>query len=362
MSERYIVIMAGGRGERFWPLSRTNRPKHLLPVVGHEAMLRQTLDRIGNLVPKDRIMIITNREQESAIRELCPDLDAGNIVAEPIGRDTAAAVALAALVVRRKNPDATFAMLPADHVIHDQCGFRDCLADAFRIAESSAILITVGVSPTHAATGYGYIERGEALPGWEDAGAYVVRRFVEKPDQQRAESYLKQGTFYWNAGMFVWQVKAIEASLKTHCGQLFAAMGVLSGLLDSGRSMEDALDSVYPDLPRISIDFAVMEKAAEVATLSARFDWDDVGEWPAVARHCEADAAGNALVGHALVRDGKGNLVFNDGARVTALLGVEDLIVVHTADATLVCHKSRAQEIKAIVKALEADVSGRAYV
>ena len=352
MANRFAVIMAGGRGERFWPQSRLAAPKHLLPIVGDQPLLVQTVERLMPLIPAERVLIITNRQQEAAIRRMCPRLPAENIVAEPVGRDTAAAVGLALVLVRRRDPQASFAMLPADHVIHDAAKFRADIETAFAAAERAPLLVTIGIQPTEPATGFGYIQRGEAradLPG-----VYAVRRFVEKPTREVAEGYLRTGEYFWNAGMFFWSVPVVAAAFAQHVPDLWAGLEQLERELAAGRPLGTVLDAFYPGLKKISVDFALMEKAGNVAVVPSHFDWDDVGSWPAVTRHFPADAAGNVVRGLAAVEQGAGNLVVSTPDHLVAVLGVQDLIVVHTADATLVCPKAKAQEIKALLKRCEA--------
>ena len=361
MNDRFIVIMAGGRGERFWPESRTKKPKHLLPIVGNSPMLRQTLDRVGEGIPKSNIFVITNVQQEAAIREICDDLPAGNIVSEPIGRDTAPAVGLATVLVKSINPNGVFAILPADHMIHDTDAFQSCLNSAFEVATSSGSLTTIGIVPTQPATGYGYIHKGGVLLGFEDRKVYRVNEFVEKPNLQKATEYVDSGEYFWNAGMFVWSVSAIEDAIRQYNPNLHVELAKILERLIAGEPLAAILEDIYPTLEKISIDFSVMEKADNVVTVESSFDWDDVGEWTAIERHFEKDEQENLLRGSAIVKKGNRNLIYNDGKRVTALLGVDDLIVVHTADAVLVCHKSKAQEIKAIVKELGSDPKTEIY-
>lgn len=355
MNDQYVVIMAGGRGERFWPESRLKKPKHLLPIVGEAPMLRQTLDRLGGLVPKSNVMIITNVEQEDAVRELCDDLPYENIVSEPVGRDTAPAVGLAAVMVKHRNPNGVFTILPADHVIQDDRGFQECLSLGFEVAKSADKLITIGIAPTSPATGYGYIHKGQPISGEWKTNVFEVKRFVEKPNLEKATEYVNSGEYYWNAGMFVWSVSSIESALEMYNPSLSKGLQLVEQRLKAGEQLQGILEEVYPTLDRISIDFSVMEKAQNVVTIESTFDWDDVGEWPAIERHYEKDSDQNVVAGEVIVKSGGGNLVYNDGDRVTALLGVDDLIVVHTGDATLVCHKSKAQDIKQIVKDLGAN-------
>ncbi len=352
MADNYVVIMAGGRGERFWPQSRLARPKHLLPIVGEDSMLGQTLDRLEGVVPMDHVLVITNVEQREAVLETCPRLSPANVIAEPVGRDTAPAVGLATLLVKQRSPEAVFALLPADHVIMNKDAFGQVLRAGFALAEKQDCLVTIGIQPTHPATGYGYIQKGGALSPVEGVSAFKVERFVEKPDLETACDYLKSGDFYWNAGMFIWSVASIQAAFESYVPELSKAFAAIENELQSAQPLETVLARSYPELTRISIDYAVMEKATNVLTLEALFDWDDVGEWPAVARHFPADAKGNVTRGQALVMDGKNNIVMSSQGHLTAVLGLEDVIVVQTEDATLICPRDRAQDIKKLVQAV----------
>ncbi|MGH8021794.1 MAG: mannose-1-phosphate guanylyltransferase [Opitutaceae bacterium] len=355
MSHRFVVIMAGGKGERFWPQSRLTRPKQLLPIVGETPMLTQTVERLPGLVPYENILVITNREQRDSVLECCPMLPPENVVAEPVGRDTAAAVGLAALLVGRRNPKATLAMLPADHVIHDIKGFCAVLEAAFEAAEAASRLVTLGIGPAEPATGYGYIQKGEVVAQVKGREVWKVKRFVEKPDLEAARSYLASGEFLWNAGMFVWTASSIRGAISQHAPELASGLEAIEKDLAAGKDMDEALASHFPGLKKISVDFAVMEKADNVVTLAATFDWDDVGAWPAIVKHLPADANANVVRGAGLVHEGAGNLVVSTKDHLLAVVGTEDLIVVHTDDATLVVPKSRAQDIKEVVKQLGSD-------
>ena len=329
------------------------RPKHLLPIVGEKTMLAQTVERVVGVVPKENIFVLTTQAQLAGCRQACTDLPSGNIVAEPMGRDTAAATGLAMLLVKRRSPTATFAMLPADHVIHDQSEYTRLLTVAFEAAESAAVLVTLGIKPTEPATGFGYIEAGAVWKEFGGRPVYAAKRFVEKPDAVTATAYLASGQYYWNAGMFVWQVPVVEAAFKTH------AAGLYAGLADLERAGRDGWDAavakLYPTLPKISVDYALMEKSTNVVVVPATFDWDDVGAWPAIAKHFPQDAHGNVLRGVAMVEQGANNIVVSAGGHLTAVIGLSDLVVVQTADATLVCPKDKAQEIKALLKRLADD-------
>lgn len=362
MSSRYIVIIAGGKGERFWPQSRSHRPKHLLPIVGDRPMLTQTLDRVKPLVPKKNIFVITSAAQEKGVRAICGGLPAENIVAEPVGRDTGPAVGLAAALVGARDPLGVFAVLPADHVIHDAATYQRDLRAAFVAAESGDVMVTIGIKPTEPATGFGYIHQGEKWKNFERRPVFRVKRFVEKPKLEVAQAYLASGDYAWNAGMFVWSVRVVEAALGHHAPELYAGLAPVRRALAQGRAIAPVLKKVYPKLTKISVDYALLEKSANVVMLPASFDWDDVGAWPAVARHHDADTAGNVVQGRALIEQGTGNIVFSEGAHLVAVVGADDLIVVHTADATLVVPKAKAQEIKALLQRLGKEKDGAKFL
>lgn len=350
MSNRFIVILAGGRGERFWPQSRLHRPKHLLPIVGDTPLLRQTIDRLGDWIPHENIYILTNREQRDSILEICPQLPPQQVIGEPVGRDTAAATGLASLLIKNRTPDGIFAMLASDHIIHDTVRFQADLNVAFETAESENALVAIGIKPTQPATGYGYIQKGKVEKNNSGKKIYQVTRFVEKPDLETAKKYLKSEEYYWNASMFVWRVSVINEALAAHRPKLWTVIEEIDKRLAQGEELDSLLDECYPKIEKISIDYAVMEKSERVLTIESTFDWDDVGEWPAIARHYEADEQGNVAHGESITQNASGNIVFSSDGRLTALIGVKDLIIAQTPDATLVCHKSQAQEIKILVQ------------
>lgn len=357
MPQHFAVIIAGGKGERFWPQSRVRRPKHLLPIVGTKPMLAQTLDRVRPVAPAKNIFVITSAAQEKAVREVCARLPAANVIAEPVGRDTAPAVALAAALVAARDPEGVFAVLPADHVIHDTAAYRRDLRAAFAAASAAPVMVTIGIKPDAPATGFGYIQQGGKWRDFERRPVFRVKRFVEKPTREVARGYLESGDYMWNAGMFVWSAPVVHAALAAHAPGLAAGMAPVRAALAKGRegrALVPVLKKIYPALTRISVDYALLERADNVVVLPASFDWDDVGDWPAVARHYRPDAAGNVTRGPALVEQGAGNIVFSGDGHLTAVLGADDLIVVHTPDATLVAPKARAQEIKRLLKRVEA--------
>lgn len=344
----YALILAGGSGQRFWPVSRRSRPKQLLRLVGNETLLEQTLARLRGIVPQERTLILTNVEQESGVRELLPNFPQANIIAEPVKRDTAAAIALGVGWVAARDHTATMIVLPADHIIKDGVAFQRTLATAARAVETTGSLVTIGIKPTWACPGYGYIEQGEPVRlRKNDSGAAVhqVVRFREKPNAELAESFVRQGHFRWNAGMFVWSVAMVLTEFNRHTPDLAS---FISQLAASGR-FEGTLRDHFNALPSISFDYAIMERADRVLVVEAEFDWDDIGSWSAIAKYFQRDDDGNAVNCDAAMIDSSDNIVFAEDGTTVALLGVRDLIVVRTGDALLVCNRHDAEKIKNIV-------------
>jgi mannose-1-phosphate guanylyltransferase len=344
----YALILAGGSGERFWPLSRRSRPKQLLRLVAKETLLEQTVARLDGLVAPERILILTNVEQEAAVRELLPDLPKENIVAEPAKRDTAAAVALGAGWVAVRDHSATMIVLPADHVIKETAAFQKTLTTAAAAAEETGALVTIGVKPTWACPGFGYIEQGEEVPlrtVGPGSGVHHVVRFREKPNPDLAESFLRKGNFRWNAGMFVWSVPSVLSEFNRHTPELASFISQLRAVNNFEKTVRDR----FRKLPRISFDYAIMEKADRVLVVEASFDWDDVGSWRAVAKYFKNDADDNAANCEITTLDSTNNIVFNADGTSIALLGVHNLIVVRTQDAVLICHRHQAEKIKNLV-------------
>ncbi len=344
----YALILAGGSGERFWPLSRRARPKQLLQLVSEKTLLEETIDRLDGLVPPERILILTNVDQEAAVRALLPDFPAENIVAEPAKCDTAAAVALGTGWVAKRDHRATMLVLPADHVIQQRAAFQETLRNAIAAAEETGAMVTIGVKPTWACPGFGYIEQGP-LAGLKKPSAenpvYRVLRFREKPNAELAERFVRDGNFRWNAGMFVWAVPTVLSEFTRHAPHL---ADFISQLL-APDNWEATLRDRFAQLPRISFDYAIMEKADRVLMVEASFDWDDVGGWRAVAEYLEQDEKGNSTRGDLTTLNASNNIVFNAGPTKIALVGVHNLIVVRTDDALLICHRHDAEKIKNLV-------------
>ena len=345
--ERFAVIMAGGRGERFWPLSTSRCPKPLLNLVGGKPMLTAAVERILPLIPADRIYVITTADLVPASQAVVPQLPPGNVVGEPFGCDTAAAIALAAAIVKTRSPQGVFCVLTADQVIGALDLFLDALEQGMQIATAEPVLVTIGIRPTFPSTGFGYIHVGRTYA--EKGRTTFLRglRFLEKPDARTAEEFLRSGDYLWNSGMFIWSVPSIVDAFRQHRPQLFAAVVELERIARQG-VYGAALRGVYTGLDRISIDYAVMEKATNIVVARGTFPWDDVGSWPALANHTPKDAQGNVTVGQCEAVDARDCIVVSEG-RLTALLGVKDVIVVQAGGVTLVCARDRAQDMKKIV-------------
>lgn len=343
----YVLVLAGGSGERFWPLSRRARPKQLLSLFSRETLLEATLRRLAGLVPPEQVLILTNEEQEAGVRALARELPPENIVAEPAKRDTAAAIALGVGWIAARAPNATMIVLPADHLIHAVESFQATLRVAIAAAQRTGNLVTIGIKPAWACPGFGYIELGAAHPiGHAGPPVFDVVRFREKPSAELAETFLAQGNFRWNAGMFIWTVRAILSAFERHT----PALADFVNQLHAGAEFGALLREVFPTLPKISIDYAVMEKAGHVLVVEAAFDWDDVGSWPALAKYLPETGDGNRANAEIHALDAGGNLVFsNQPQQRVALLGVHDLLVVQTADALLVCSRHDAEKIKQMV-------------
>ena len=344
----YALILAGGSGERFWPLSRRARPKQLLRLVSKQTLLEETVVRLSGLVPDDRILILTNVEQEAAVRDLLPKFPKKNILAEPAKRDTTAAIALGAGWVARRDHSATMLVLPADHIIKDRAAFQKTMMTAARAAEETGALVTIGIKPTWPCPGFGYIEQGERVQLRSAKGEteiHRVLRFREKPNADLAESFLRKGNFRWNAGMFVWSVPTVLSEFNRQSPDLAHFISQLR----APENFEKALRERFSKLPKISFDYAIMERADRVLVVEADFDWDDVGSWTAVANYLKRDEKNNASNCPITALDSTGNIVSDQNGANIALLGVHNLIIVRTDDALLICHRHQAEKIKELV-------------
>jgi mannose-1-phosphate guanylyltransferase len=349
----HALVMAGGSGTRFWPKSRRNRPKQLLRLYGDATMLQQTVARIAPLVPPERVLIVTGADQAEAVRAQMPDLPARNVVAEPCPRDTAPCVGLAAQIVAKADPDGTMIVMPADHVIRPAEKFQATVRAAVSVIDADpSAFVTFGIRPTHPETGYGYIERGEALGAPGGVAMHRVAQFREKPDRATAEQFLASGRFAWNSGIFLWRARAILDALAKHRPALAAALDRVGDALGTPAEAE-AIAREYPEMERVPIDKAVMEKATNVRVLEVIYDWSDVGDWRALTSLIPPDAHGNTTQGPVLARDTSGTIVVSDDGGLIATLGVHDLVIVQSGGATLVARKDQLDKLKALVEGLD---------
>jgi mannose-1-phosphate guanylyltransferase len=349
----FFVIMAGGRGTRFWPRSRIRRPKQLLNIIGSTTILEQTVDRILPLTDWRHILVVTEQTQAEAVRNVLPLLPPQGLVVEPLGRNTAPCIGLAALILERIDPQAVMIVLPADHFIAQVPRFQETLLAAAETARSGEYLVTLGINPTGPETGYGYLERGEKVQEVSGQEVWRVQAFHEKPDRARAEAMVNSGRYFWNSGMFIWKAATILRQMARLTPAMFSELEKLRGYLGTA-DWEKALADRYPAMENISIDYAVMEKADNVLMLAGDFGWNDVGSWEAVYQLEPKDGQGNRLTGPVWALDCRGCLVYSPDKAV-GIIGLTDLIVVETPDALLICPRERAQEVKKIVEMLEKD-------
>lgn len=347
----YVIIMAGGSGERFWPLSRMARPKQLLKLTSATAMMiEEAIDRITPIVPLENILIITSERLQTPIREALPHLPPENVIAEPAKRNTAPCLALGASVIRTrtKDDDACMAVLTADHFIGDAEAFRRDVWKALDFARTHDALVTMGIPPSRPETGYGYIE---VSGGGHDAHEIVpVTSFKEKPDVATATEYVASGAYLWNSGMFFWSVASLEKAMMSCLPEVGAAIAPMASALSANASINET----FASLPDISIDYGVMERANNVYVIPASFPWDDVGSWDALPRMQTQDDGGNVIQGRVIIVDSMNNVIVNASTRehVLTAVGLHDHVVVITDDATMICPKDRAQDVKKIVTTL----------
>ena len=346
--------MAGGSGERFWPLSRKAKPKHLLKLVSSKTLLEETVLRIKPLASKpSHLLILTNHEQIPGLRKALPRFPKSSLIPEPAKRDTAPAAALATALALRNNPDSILALLPADAVIGKAPIFRSQLAAAAHAAAASPSFVTLGIKPSYPSTGFGYLHLGsKTIPNVKGGPFLHVRRFVEKPSLAKAKSYLKSRQYAWNAGIFIWKASTFLAEARRQQ----PALGRFIEKFPKRGSYASYLKREFPKLPKISVDYAIMEGAKSVLAIQAAFPWDDVGSWSALPSHLPTDKKGNTFRGNVLSLDCRNTLALAEGGRPITLLGTENLVVVDTPDALLVCPKDRVQEVKRLMALLPKDV------
>jgi mannose-1-phosphate guanylyltransferase len=352
----YGVIMAGGSGTRFWPVSRRDQPKQLLELTPGGTMLRQTVDRLDGLIPPKNLLVVTGELLSAEVRSQLADLPTENIVAEPCRRDTAPCIGLAALLVARTDPDATLVVMPADHFIQPREAFQTAIRQAENLIEGEpSLMVTFGIKPTYAAEVFGYIQRDAPLALSTDESfspTYHVAQFREKPDAETAAEYLRSGEYYWNSGIFVWRAATIIAALREHKPQLLAHLETIAEGWGSP-AQDDLLKREFEAIEPISIDYAVMEHATNVAVIEAPFEWDDLGGWQSLSRRLGVDEVENTIEGRHLGINTSGTIVRTSDDHLVVTLGLQNMIVVHTPDVTLVAAKQDEEAIRQIVKQLE---------
>lgn len=358
MKHAYAVILAGGSGERFWPLSTRGRPKQFISLFGGKPLLTLAVERLNGLIPPERTFIITANHLVAETLAAARSIPASHVIGEPCKRDTAAAVAVACGLVRRCDPEGVVCILTADQLMRDIELFRQTLADSILVSREMRSIVTMGIPPTYPATGFGYIEAGKSLETRTVTPFHAAKRFVEKPDPDTAQRYFAAGDYYWNAGMFIWTVDVMQEALRQFAPDLAElAEAVSTPDVDLAQTFAD----VYPTLRSISIDYAVMEHAKNIIMADGAFGWDDVGSWPSLAGHFAADASGNVVVGACEPMESENNIVVSEN-RLTALIGVQDLIVIQSAEATLVCPRDRAQDVKKLLRRIAQRPDGERYV
>ena len=354
---RWAMIMAGGAGTRLWPMSRREQPKQLIPFIDGQSLLEVAAGRLEGVVDSQRQLICTGQGHLPAVRARLPQFSEDRLLGEPCGRDTLNAVGLTAAVLRRRDPDAVFAVLTADHIIEPKSEFARCLALAFDLAENDpSRLVTFGITPTYPATGYGYVQLGDEIEGFD--GAHRTGRFVEKPDEATATSYLERGDFAWNSGMFVFSASTVLEAIGRFQPEASAGLARIADAWD-GDEQDTVLNEIYPTLPRTSVDYGLMEPASadddyQVCTIPMEVDWMDIGSWPSYGETLEGDEQGNRSNGPAVHLESSNMLaVTEDPDHLIATIGCDDLVIVHTDSVTLVCPRDRAEDVKALVDAVE---------
>ena len=347
--KKTALIMAGGRGERFWPKSRVNLPKQFLSLTGDgKTMIQLTVERIAPLVDIQDVYIATNESYRHLVLEQLPGLPEENILCEPVGRNTAPCIGLGAVHISKKYGDALMMVLPSDHLIKYEPIFCQTLQDACRVAEQGENLVTLGITPDEPETGYGYIKFN---PTVTLERAYAVERFVEKPDLEKAKEYLASQEYLWNSGMFIWKVSTILNNIKTYLPEMYEGLETIKAAIGT-EAQESVLKATFPGLQSVSVDYGIMEKAQNIYTLAGTFGWDDVGSWLAVGRIQKTNEFGNVVSG-SVVSVSTRNCIIQGGSKLIATVGLSDIVVVDTEDALLICNKENAGEIKKVLESLK---------
>ncbi|KPU43679.1 alginate biosynthesis protein AlgA [Oxobacter pfennigii] len=348
----YSVIMAGGKGERFWPKSRRKTPKQLLCLTNDgKTMIQNSIDRVSSLCSPENTYIVTNKDYAMPINHQLPQIPLGNIVVEPFGKNTAACIGLAAIHIMDKDKDGVMVVLPSDHIIKNNQEFLRILDSATTLAEEGENIVTIGITPSYPETGYGYINFGEKACEKNNKSIYKVERFVEKPDIKKAEEYLESGKYLWNSGMFIWKVSTIMNNIHEYMPRLYEGLMRIKDSINTS-TYNEVLYEEYSKFDSISIDYGIMERAAKIFTIPGQFGWDDVGTWTALERVNKPDDKGNIYNGNIVSIDTK-DCIIDGTQKLIATVGVENLVIVDTDDAILVCSKDRCQDIKLLLSEMK---------
>jgi len=349
---RCVVIMAGGRGERFWPKSKSAYPKQFLNLIGNKSMIRMAFERSSEIVDKENIFIIASEYLIPLIKEHIPEIDYENLIVEPMPKNTAAAIGLAAIKVRQMLGNATMFVTPSDHYIDETDKFLDTIETGFNSAEKYLSLITLGIKPTRPETGYGYIEIGNIVDTFNNINVFEVKRFVEKPDQKTAMNYLGSGKFFWNSGMFIWKVSVILEEISKYMPELYETLTEIEEVIGEEEEKEVTIRE-FNKLQSISIDYGVMEKSSSVLCVKGDFVWDDIGSWGAVYRLNEKDENNNFIKGNTVTFDVTNSLIWADNVGVVAVSSVENMIIVKEGDNVLITKLDKDQTVKELINLMK---------
>ena len=348
-----VVIMAGGKGERFWPKSRTNLPKQFLSLTNDgKSMIQHTVERLEGLVELENVYVVTNKLYEDLIVEHIPNLPLENIIIEPEAKNTAPCIGLAAIYIAKKNPESKMIVLPSDHLIKFNEIFLDTLRSALEVVEDDGNIVTIGITPNYPETGYGYINFKKGVSPHEITNAYEVLRFVEKPDLERAKQYLTSGEYLWNSGMFIWKVSTILKCFEDFLPEIYTGLKEIEVAVNTEKYLE-TLKKVFSEIPSESIDYGIMEKAKNIYVIPGNFGWDDVGSWLSLERINNTNQDGNIISGNVVTVKTK-NSIIQGSKKLIATIGLEDIIIVDTDDALLICNKDNTQEVKEVIANLKA--------
>lgn len=353
MTKLYSLIMAGGSGTRFWPRSKAAKPKQYLNLFGNESLLQSTIKRFSKFTSTENIYVVSGKSQAEVLEQQTPMLPKANLIYEPVGKNTLPCIGLAAMFAEKESPDGIMVVSPADHLIENDELFRDTVLAAVKIAEDRDGIVTIGITPNYPATGYGYVKTAEDITASEKIKQFKVERFVEKPDEETASSYLEQGGFYWNSGLFVFKISVFLDAVKQFAPALYADLKKIQD--DMGNpSFETTLDKIYRAVEGISVDYGIMEHAKNIYLVEGNFVWNDLGSWESVYLTSQTDENGNAGSGESVIIDSKNSYIYSETGLI-ALVGLDDVIVVQDGNTTLVCKREKAEEIKKVVDRLKSE-------